>query len=46
MTAIALGRGALLLERNWMVYRRTWMIIFSGLFERHPDLRVVFAEGG
>ena len=33
MTAIALGRGALLFERNWMVYRRTWMIIFSGLFE-------------
>jgi lipooligosaccharide transport system permease protein len=33
VTAIALGRGALLLERNWMVYRRTWMIIFSGLFE-------------
>jgi lipooligosaccharide transport system permease protein len=33
VTAIALGRGALLFERNWMVYRRTWMIIFSGLFE-------------
>ena len=33
MTAIALGRGALLFERNWMVYRRAWMIIFSGLFE-------------
>jgi lipooligosaccharide transport system permease protein len=33
VTAIALGRGALLFERNWMVYRRAWMIIFSGLFE-------------
>jgi lipooligosaccharide transport system permease protein len=33
VTAITLGRGALLFERNWMVYRRTWMIIFSGLFE-------------
>jgi lipooligosaccharide transport system permease protein len=33
VTAAALGRGALLFERNWMVYRRTWMIIFSGLFE-------------
>ncbi len=33
MTAIVLGRGALLFERNWMVYRRAWMIIFSGLFE-------------
>jgi lipooligosaccharide transport system permease protein len=33
VTAIALGRSALLFERNWMVYRRTWMIILSGLFE-------------
>jgi lipooligosaccharide transport system permease protein len=27
------SRGRLLFERNLMVYRRTWMIIFSGLFE-------------
>jgi lipooligosaccharide transport system permease protein len=33
MTAIALGRGALLFERNLMVYRRTWMLIVSGFFE-------------
>ena len=33
MTAIALPRGGLLFERNLMVYRRSWMIIFSGLFE-------------
>jgi lipooligosaccharide transport system permease protein len=33
MTAIALGRGALLVERNLMVYRRTWMLIVSGFFE-------------
>jgi len=25
--------GALLFERNLLVYRRTWMVIFSGLFE-------------
>jgi lipooligosaccharide transport system permease protein len=31
--AIAGARGRLLFERNLMVYRRTWMIIFSGLFE-------------
>jgi len=33
MTALALGRGALLFERNLMVYRRTWLLIFSGFFE-------------
>jgi lipooligosaccharide transport system permease protein len=31
--AFAGTRGHLLFERNLMVYRRTWMIIFSGLFE-------------
>jgi lipooligosaccharide transport system permease protein len=31
--AIAGGRGGLLFERNLMVYRRSWMIIFSGIFE-------------
>lgn len=35
MTAatIAGSRGRLLFERNLMVYRRAWMIIFSGVFE-------------
>jgi lipooligosaccharide transport system permease protein len=31
--AIDGGRGRLLFERNLMVYRRSWMIIFSGVFE-------------
>jgi lipooligosaccharide transport system permease protein len=31
--AIAGSRGRLLFERNLMVYRRAWMIIFSGVFE-------------
>ena len=31
--AFAGSRGRLLFERNLMVYRRAWMIIFSGLFE-------------
>jgi lipooligosaccharide transport system permease protein len=31
--AFAGSRGRLLFERNLMVYRRTWMIIFSGIFE-------------
>ena len=25
--------GLLIVERNAMVYRRTWMIVFSGFFE-------------
>jgi lipooligosaccharide transport system permease protein len=33
VTALVLGRGALLFERNLMVYRRTWLLIFSGFFE-------------
>ena len=28
-----LAGGLLLIERNVMVYRRTWMILFSGFFE-------------
>jgi lipooligosaccharide transport system permease protein len=31
--AFAGSRGRLLFERNLMVYRRAWLIIFSGLFE-------------
>jgi lipooligosaccharide transport system permease protein len=31
--ALAGSRGRLLFERNLMVYRRSWMIIFSGVFE-------------
>jgi lipooligosaccharide transport system permease protein len=30
---LAGSRGRLLFERNLMVYRRVWMILFSGLFE-------------
>ena len=35
MTAAAFAgsRGRLLFERNLMVYRRAWIIIFSGVFE-------------
>jgi lipooligosaccharide transport system permease protein len=33
IAAVAGGRGRLLFERNLMVYRRSWMIIFSGIFE-------------
>jgi len=30
--AFAGSRANLLFERNLMVYRRSWMIIFSGVF--------------
>jgi lipooligosaccharide transport system permease protein len=33
VTTLAGTRGHLLFERNLMVYRRSWLIIFSGLFE-------------
>jgi len=33
-TAAFVGsRAGLLFERNLMVYRRSWMVIFSGVFE-------------
>jgi lipooligosaccharide transport system permease protein len=33
VAVVAGGRAHLLFERNLMVYRRSWMIIFSGVFE-------------
>jgi len=33
MTSIALPRAATLFERNYLVHRRMWIIIFSGFFE-------------
>jgi lipooligosaccharide transport system permease protein len=33
MTSVALPRAATLFERNYMVHRSTWIIIFSGFFE-------------
>lgn len=43
------GRGSLgaNLTRNFGPYRPLLgQLMFSGVFERHPDLRVVFTEGG
>ena len=33
MTSVALPRAATLFERNYMVHRRVWIMIFSGFFE-------------
>lgn len=31
-------------ETDWYMHRTLWFLIFSGVFERHPGLRLVFTE--
>lgn len=33
-------------ECLWFSHRPLWFLIWGGVFDRHPDLRVVFAEQG
>lgn len=33
-------------ESLWFSHRPLWFLIWGGVFERHPELRVVFAEQG
>jgi predicted TIM-barrel fold metal-dependent hydrolase len=41
------GSGALFAyESLWFSHRPLWFLIWGGVFERHPELRVVFAEQG
>lgn len=43
------GKGALLtyITKQMQSFRELWSLLtFSGVFERHPQLRVVFTEGG
>jgi predicted TIM-barrel fold metal-dependent hydrolase len=35
-----------LLEVTWWAHRTLWHLLFAGVFERHPDLQVVFTEQG
>jgi predicted TIM-barrel fold metal-dependent hydrolase len=35
-----------LLEVTWWAHRTLWHLMFSGVMERHPDLRFVFTEQG
>jgi predicted TIM-barrel fold metal-dependent hydrolase len=41
------GSGALFAyESLWLSHRPLWFLIWGGVFERHPALRMVFAEQG
>ena len=41
------GAGALFAyESLWFSHRPLWFLIWGGVFERHPTLRIVFAEQG
>jgi predicted TIM-barrel fold metal-dependent hydrolase len=35
-----------LLEVTWWAHRTLWHLLFAGVFERHPELQVVFTEQG
>jgi len=40
------ARAMLLIELPWFAHRSVWHLIFSGVLERHPDLKVVLTEQG
>jgi predicted TIM-barrel fold metal-dependent hydrolase len=40
------ARAMLLVELPWFAHRPVWHLIFSGVLERYPDLRVVLTEQG
>ena len=40
------ARAMLLIELPWFAHRAVWHLIFSGVLERHPGLRVVLTEQG
>jgi predicted TIM-barrel fold metal-dependent hydrolase len=40
------ARAMLLIELPWFAHRPVWHLIFSGVLERHPTLRVVLTEQG
>ena len=41
------GAGALFAyESLWFSHRPLWFLVWGGVFERHPELRIVFAEQG
>jgi len=40
------ARAIMLIELAWFAHRAVWHLIFGGVLERHPDLRVVLTEQG
>jgi predicted TIM-barrel fold metal-dependent hydrolase len=40
------ARAMLLIELPWFAHRAVWHLIFGGVLERHPDLKVVLTEQG
>lgn len=40
------ARAMLLIELPWFAHRAVWHLIFSGVLERHPGLRIVLTEQG
>ena len=35
-----------LIEAGFFSHRALWMLIFAGVFERHPNLKLILTEGG
>ena len=40
------ARAIMLIELAWYAHRAVWHLIFGGVLERHPNLRVVLTEQG
>ena len=40
------ARAMLLIELPWFAHRAVWHLIFSGVLERHPSLRIALVEQG
>jgi predicted TIM-barrel fold metal-dependent hydrolase len=40
------ARAIMLIELAWYAHRAVWHLIFGGVVERHPNLRVVLTEQG
>lgn len=40
------ARAMMLIELPWFSHRSVWHLIFAGVLERHPDMKVVLTEQG
>jgi predicted TIM-barrel fold metal-dependent hydrolase len=40
------ARAIMLVELPWFSHRSVWHLIFGGVLERHPDLKIVLTEQG